>query len=824
MLMLVMADNLLLLYASWELVGLCSFLLIGFYWEKRSAVEAAKKAFITTRVGDVGLLIGIILLWDATGTFNIGEIIEAVEHGEVGDTRLFVTMMFVFLGAMGKSAQFPFHVWLPDAMEGPTPVSALIHAATMVVAGVYLVARLLPVFEVADGALLVVTIVGPDHGVVRRGDRLRPDRHQEGARVLHGEPAGVHVRGARAPASSRQGMLHLMTHAFFKALLFLGSGSVILGTHHNQEMDKLGGLWRKMPVTMITFAIGSLALAGAFPLAGFWSKDEIFHVVDSYRGSWAYVLLAIASIMTAFYTTRLFIRTFLGKPQDHHVYDHTRETGPIMTLPLVFLALLSIGAGFVIFHDVGECARLPRRLPRSSCISHEPEKFHVDWGLVAFSSALFISGHLRRQPGSTGRAASIAQRRWPAWQPKVYEMVRRKFYFDELYQFVIDRVVLGFSYLVSWFDRYAVNDTGVDGSAQMTGLRGLGAEVPADGARAELRDGDRRGRRRPGAYHTGGEGLGAWDSTKPKATCCSPPSGCRFSRPSCCCSHRADQKMAVRWISAVAGAFMLGLSIYIFVAYQADGDAIQMQMRWAWIENVAFLGENGISLHLGVDGISSLMVLLTGIVAFAGTLVAWKLEYRNKDFFILYWVLVAGVYGTFFALDLFFFFFFYELAVVPLYLLIGVWGSTRKEYGAMKLTLMLVGGSVGIWIGIFAVVHEAGLGTFDLPTLWAAGESGVFSENFQRAIFPFFVIGCGVLAALWPFHTWSPDGHMSAPTAGLDGARGRADEARRLRHHPPGHPDPARRRRSSGCRRSWCSAPWAPSTARSAHSRSGTSS
>src|SRR6185437_3042495 len=151
--------------------------------------------------------------------------------------------------------------------------------------------------------------------------------------------------------------------------------------------------------------------------------------------------------------------------------------------------------------------------------------------------------------------------------------------------------------------------------------------------------------------------------------------------------------------------------------------------------------------------------------SFAGTMAAWKLEYRNKDFFILFWILIAGVYGTFFSLDLFFFFFFYELAVMPLYFLIGIWGSTRKEYGAMKLTMMLVGGSVLMWIGILAVVHETGLGTFDMPTLWAAGRDGTLSPTFQKTFFPFLVIGCGVLAALWPFHTWSPDGHMAAPTA-----------------------------------------------------------
>jgi NADH-quinone oxidoreductase subunit M len=226
-----------------------------------------------------------------------------------------------------------------------------------------------------------------------------------------------------------------------------------------------------------------------------------------------------------------------------------------------------------------------------------------------------------------------------------------------------------------------------------------------------------------------------------------------------------SQKMAVRWISLVAGSIMLGLSVYIFVAYQAGGDNIQMRLQWDWIEDVSFLREDGVQLHLGIDGISALMTLLTGVVAFAGTLVSWKLDYRPKDFFILFWVLITGVYGTFFSLDLFFFFFFYELAVVPLYLLIGVWGSTRKEYGALKLTLMLVAGSVLMWIAIFAVVREAGMGTFSLEALWAAGSDGTLSPGFQKIYFPFFVVGCGVLAALWPFHTWSPDGHMSAPTA-----------------------------------------------------------
>jgi len=227
---------------------------------------------------------------------------------------------------------------------------------------------------------------------------------------------------------------------------------------------------------------------------------------------------------------------------------------------------------------------------------------------------------------------------------------------------------------------------------------------------------------------------------------------------------------AVRMIAVATGFALFGLSLYAFFAYQIDsGDQYQFQMRWTWIENVGVLGEKGITLHLGIDGIAAPMVLLTGIVAFAGTLISCKIDYRNKDFFILFLVLVAGVYGVFCSLDLFFWFFFYELAVLPMYLLIGVWGASSvfptfarpKEYGAMKLMLMLVGASVLIFIGIFAVFTRAGLGTFDLPALYEAQ----FDPNFQKIVFPLFLIGCGVLAGLWPFHTWSPDGHVAAPTA-----------------------------------------------------------
>ena len=470
MLLLVLADNLLLLYIGWELVGVCSFLLIGFYWEKRSAVEAAKKAFITTRIGDVGLLIGIMLLWKATGTFNIHELISYVEHGELGGITLFVAMFFIFLGAMGKSAQLPFHVWLPDAMEGPTPVSALIHAATMVVAGVYLVARLLPMFEAAAGMMLIITLVGLAtaiySGIVAFAQTdIKKVLAYSTISQLGFMFVALGVGGVGA------GMFHLFTHAFFKALLFLGAGSVILGTHHHQEMRNLGGLLRKMPITGITFGIGSLALIGLFPLAGFWSKETILSAVGHGSGSWAFILISIASIMTAFYTLRLFIRTFLGTPQDTAIAEKTHETSLIMTIPLIILAVFSVFAGYFIFSDFGKAFGLPGGISELIYL-HHPEHFSVHWDLVGYSMALVAIGTFLGVwfywGGRLDRSTKLAE-----WQPTIYQMIQRKFYFDDLYQFVINRIVLGLSFVISWFDRYVVNDTGVDGSGELTKYSGF---------------------------------------------------------------------------------------------------------------------------------------------------------------------------------------------------------------------------------------------------------------------------------------------------------------------------------------------------------------
>jgi len=471
MLTLVLADNLLLLYVAWEGVGVCSFLLIGFYHEKQSAVEAAKKAFVTTRLGDVGLLIGIILLWRVTGTFQISDTIQAAQAGRLndlpqvmGDGYLTMSVLFIFLGAMGKSAQVPFHVWLPDAMEGPTPVSALIHAATMVVAGVYLVARLLPLFDVTPGAMEVVLAVGLTTALLAGVIALAQNDIKKVLAYSTISQLGF-MFVALGSGAVGVAMLHLMTHAFFKATLFLGSGSVIHMTGE-QDARKLGGLWWRMPVTAGTFILSSAALAGIAPLSGFFSKDEIFTVVESSQDEAILILLGIAAFLSAVYMTRLVIITFLGAPKDLDVIRRTREAPALMLVPLVFLTLLTAFVGWFALDQVGDAFGFPGGI-NNYIYFPEPEDFHFDTRLAGATGLISLLGIFTGWWMFYGRNVRRAQA-IQAWQPRMVAMVENKFYFDEAYQWGIDHAVLPFARTIAWFDRIIVNDTGINGPADLT--------------------------------------------------------------------------------------------------------------------------------------------------------------------------------------------------------------------------------------------------------------------------------------------------------------------------------------------------------------------
>jgi NADH-quinone oxidoreductase subunit L len=348
MLNLVLADNLFQVFVSWELVGICSYLLIGFYYERQSASNAANKAFITNRVGDAGFIIGLLILWTYVGTFNFQELFQQVPQrlldGSLPHWLLVTAGLGIFLGCVGKSAQFPLHVWLPDAMEGPTPVSALIHAATMVAAGVYLVGRVYPLFTLE--ARLVIAYTG---GITLFVAATIAVVMTDIKKVLAYSTVSQlgYMMLALGVGGWVAGLFHLLTHAFFKALLFLCSGSVIYGCHHEQEMTRMGGLYPKMKITALTMLVGVLAIAGTPLFSGWYSKDMIlahamgFAYINPRHGLLLILPLATAGI-TTFYMFRMWFMTFTGKPRDEHVYEHAHETSAWMTGPLVVLAICSL--------------------------------------------------------------------------------------------------------------------------------------------------------------------------------------------------------------------------------------------------------------------------------------------------------------------------------------------------------------------------------------------------------------------------------------------------------------------------------------------------
>ncbi|HEY5460520.1 MAG TPA: NADH-quinone oxidoreductase subunit L [Deferrimonas sp.] len=347
MLGLVLAESFFFIYIFWELVGLSSYLLIGFWFEKKSAADAGKKAFITTHIGDVGFLIGNMIIFVTCGVFGFDEVFQAIGQGKLSGTLLTIAGIGVFCGAIGKSAQFPLHVWLPDAMEGPTPVSALIHAATMVAAGVYLVGRVYPMFT--PDAFLFIAYIGFITLFIAATIALTQNDIKKVLAYSTVSQLGFMIMGLGVGGYTA-GLAHLATHAAFKACLFLGSGSVIHALH-TQDLREMGGLRKKMPITFVTFLIATLAIAGVPGFSGFFSKDMILAAALEFgmRNPAHYVLFFGALFtagMTAFYMFRLVIMAFLGEPKDHHKFDHAHESPPNMWVPLVVLAIFSFSFWF----------------------------------------------------------------------------------------------------------------------------------------------------------------------------------------------------------------------------------------------------------------------------------------------------------------------------------------------------------------------------------------------------------------------------------------------------------------------------------------------
>lgn len=346
MLNLVLADNFLLIFLGWEGVGLCSYFLIGFWYEKKFTGEAAKKAFVVNRIGDFGFMLAMFFIFTQFNTLEVSKFLDGIAGFAVGDTLLLTIALLLFLGATGKSAQIPLFVWLPDAMAGPTPVSALIHAATMVTAGVYLIARTSLLYALSPLAQNIVLYIGVFTAIMAATIALKQNDIKKILAYSTVSQLGF-MFVALGTGAYWVAIFHLITHAFFKALLFLGSGSVIHGMHEEQDILKMGGLKNKMKITFITFFIGSLAIAGIPPLSGFFSKDAIIFETFKEVGIPLMIIALLTAGTTAFYMFRLVVLTFYGKPRydEHHVHPH--ESPSTMTIPLIILAILSVIGGFI---------------------------------------------------------------------------------------------------------------------------------------------------------------------------------------------------------------------------------------------------------------------------------------------------------------------------------------------------------------------------------------------------------------------------------------------------------------------------------------------
>ena len=444
MLGLVLSPTYLQMFVFWELVGLCSYLLIGYWYTRPAAARAALKAFWTTKLGDLGFVAGIVMLWSATGTFEFGTLFRMAKDQTLPLEGLATIMFLIYLGAMGKSAQFPLHVWLPDAMEGPTPVSALIHAATMVTAGVFLVARSEPLFVLVPGVLVLVARVGALTALLAATMACVESDIKRVLAYSTVSQLGYMMAAAGAGASDA-GFFHLLTHGVFKALLFLAAGAVIHAVGTN-DIFRMGGLWRVMPQTGLVFIVGTLALAGVWPLAGFFSKEAVLAGVWASGRTIVFLTLALTAFLTAFYMFRVVFITFFGRGHAHGD-AHPHDAPWLMRGPLWILAALTVGIG------------LRFALPGGS--DHHPAVWLTTLSLALAFAGIFLAWAMYGDgvalvgwgPAGGWLPVDVVRRPFAA----IEFLARRRYFLDAIYVALYRGFMLGFARLVGWIDRYLVD-------------------------------------------------------------------------------------------------------------------------------------------------------------------------------------------------------------------------------------------------------------------------------------------------------------------------------------------------------------------------------
>lgn len=470
MLGLVVATNIFQMYIFWELVGVSSYLLIGFYYKLPSAVSASKKAFIVTRFADLGFLIGILILSYYTNTFNFVELTsnpsqvltQAGGATFMGASVITWAMVLIFVGGMGKSAMMPLHIWLPDAMEGPTPVSALIHAATMVVAGVYLVARMFPVYCVVDASMTFITCVGAITAFyaaavacaqidIKRILAFSTISQIAFMMVALGVAYTGEVNGHYGGLGYMAGMFHLFTHAMFKALLFLGAGALIHAVHSN-NYTAMGGMAKYMPICHITFLIGCLAIAGIYPFSGFFSKDEMLAAMFQRHWFWGAWMTMVAGL-TAFYMFRMYFLVFWWKENPHYKEHRPHDAPWQMSVPLIFLAAVSCVAGFIPFGELVTWNGLPYHIHIEASVA--ATSLIVAVIAIAFAAWMYY----KENPKPARLKAAF---------PGMWQAANRRFYWDEMYMFVTHKFIFGIiCKSIAWFDRHVIDAT-MDGFAKIT--------------------------------------------------------------------------------------------------------------------------------------------------------------------------------------------------------------------------------------------------------------------------------------------------------------------------------------------------------------------
>jgi NADH-quinone oxidoreductase subunit L len=448
MLGIVLADNFVMMFIFWELVGVSSYLLIGHWFTRDSAAEAAKKAFLTNRIGDFGFMLGILMLWSAVGAVGFAELREKLPIAPLTPTYVTIAVLAIFCGAVGKSAQFPLHVWLPDAMEGPTPVSALIHAATMVAAGVYMLARVAFVVELSPTAETVIAVIGVTTSLLAA---LMATQQDDIKRILAYSTLSqlgymIMAIGVAAPSTA---MFHLFTHAFFKALLFLGAGAVIHALHHEQDIWRMGGLSSRMRWTFLTFAIGTLALTGCPFLAGFFSKDALL-IAAYQRSGLIFCVALLTALLTAFYMTRLVVVAFLGKSRTTEA-AHGHDGPPAMTGPLLVLAFFSVVAGYGVIAG-------PALGTEYAELIEEIEQGGGATLVMTLATLAFVAG----------TAGAWFLYRGAEKDPVLIPAFKNKFYFDELYDALIAGTQDVLAVAGSWFDKWILDGLLVRGLSSAT--------------------------------------------------------------------------------------------------------------------------------------------------------------------------------------------------------------------------------------------------------------------------------------------------------------------------------------------------------------------